>query len=163
MEQPVLEKMILAKFGLPAEVQKEIKKYLQAPTPTARLMKSVTVEWSAGSSDGVWVRSDQGPDLRVYRPHARWTNPPLRPAIIILHRYGNRSDWNEYFEDRYFGAPEDDDPVLRYRAFDRAGEQLGGRHYKGLVKFFEPCGEHWYATATQVKDLARQVACPVSV
>jgi len=160
MEQPVLEKMILAKFGLPAEVQKEIKKYLQAPTPTARLMKSVIVEWfESGSSDGDWVRSDQGPDLREYQPHARWTNPPLRPAIIILHRYGNRSDWNEYFEDRYFGAPEDDDddpvlrhlhddPVQRYRVFDSAGEPLAGRHYKGLVKFSEPCGEHWYATVT---------------
>ena len=79
MEQPALEKLILEKFLLPFEVQKQIKKFLQVPTPTARLMKQVSVEYRKNSVDVTGIRR--------YRCHARWTNPPLYPDFVYSHTF----------------------------------------------------------------------------
>ena len=79
MEQPALEKLILEKFLLPFEVQKQIKKFLQVPTPTARLMKQVSVRYHKNS---VGVTG-----IRRYHCRARWTNPPLQPDILYRHTF----------------------------------------------------------------------------
>ena len=88
MEQPMLEKSILAKMPLPHEVQRMIKKYLQVPTPTARLMKQVSINRQFVNRYYVTGRS-----VRVYELRGRWSAPPLRPDIELLHRYRDIDTW----------------------------------------------------------------------
>ena len=84
----MLEKSILAKMPLPREVQIMIKKYLQVPTPTARLMKHVFINRMFVNRYYVTGRS-----VRVYELRGRWSAPPLRPEIEYLHRYGDIDTW----------------------------------------------------------------------
>ena len=131
MDQPALDKLILAKLMLPLDAQREIKKFLQVPTPTARLMQRVIVTHHGNRS------IIEGPDLRNYEQRGRWSNPPLLPKILISHNYRNESDLTE-------GDYSDHDPYdqlcnpLRSQGWDSAGEPLGGRGYKGFVKLFWP-------------------------
>jgi hypothetical protein len=83
MEMPMLEKFILAKMPLPNEVQMLIKKYLQVPTPTARLMKQVSFDYTQ-YINRTCIR---GTGVRFYELRGRWSAPPLRPEIQYLHTY----------------------------------------------------------------------------
>ena len=85
MEMPMLEKSILSKMTLPHEVQMLIKKYTQAPTPTARLMKQVSIE-KTPCCTSIFIG---GIGVRMYELRGRWSAPPLRPEIQYSHTYRN--------------------------------------------------------------------------
>ena len=95
----MLDKFILAKLPLPFEIRKELKKFLQVPTPTARLMKQVSIEWYSN------LTCVSGPGMRVYEWSGRWSSPPLRPDIHYSHRYRNVSYWHPRFWDGRTGEP----------------------------------------------------------
>ena len=95
----MLEKCILAKLPLPWEVQRMMKQYLQAPTPTARLIKELTFRCE-GSHTYV-----TGAALRVYELRGRWAHPPLMPAIQYLHRYWPGNDIRACWWDLVTGEP----------------------------------------------------------
>ena len=164
MDRPVLEKLILAKLSLPPDAERLIKKFLQVPTPTALLMKRVVV-LHAYPHDWYLVQS---PVLRNYEQHGRWTNPPLRPEIIISHRYRNEADY-------WYAEDSDDDfrdeSPWRSRIFDSAGEPKGGRGYRSFVKLWEPQLDpdedlEWsHVTPEGIERMSREARdlCPVSV
>ena len=89
MEMSMLEKSILAKMPLPNEVHMLIKKYLQVPTPTARLMKQVSFD----STQYINRTCIRGTGVRIYELRGRWSAPPLRPEIEYLHRYVDIDTW----------------------------------------------------------------------
>ena len=97
MEQPTLEKSILAKMPLPHEVQILIKKYLQVPTPTARLMKQVSI------TQFINTTCVGGTGLRVYELSGRWSAPPLRPEIQYSHTYRDVNYWRAQLWDNSTG------------------------------------------------------------
>ena len=97
MEMHMLEKSILAKMPLPNEVQMLIKKYLQVPTPTARLMKQVSIEHRSLST------CIGGTGLRIYELIGKWSAPPLRPEIQYLHTYSDVRFWQPRLWDRSTG------------------------------------------------------------
>ena len=172
MDRPVLEKLILAKLLLPPDAERLIKKFLQVPTPTALLMKRVRVIWPW--HDGYLVQS---PDLRNHEQHGRWTNPPLRPEIIISHRYRNEEGTEALLativqrlrvglDDEFWG-----DVPVRSRGFDSAGEPKGGRGYVSFVKLWEPQlhpddDPEWsHVTPEGIERRSREAQrrCPVSM
>ena len=154
MDRPVLEKLILAKLPLPPDADRVIKKFLQVPTPTARLMNRVSVS----HHDHVTVI--ESPDLRNYEQRGRWSNPPLLPEILISHGYGNRGDYSGVE-----GLPQ------RFAGWDSAGEPLGGRGYMNFVKLkwpavFPSLAPHWtYDTPRTIDQMSRwaRSRTPVSV
>ena len=78
MDRSTLEKLILEKLPLPDDFRQAIKGFLplNPPTPTARLMKAVEVEyWDNG-------QSLCGEVLRQYQPEGRWSHPPCWPEIL---------------------------------------------------------------------------------
>jgi hypothetical protein len=83
MEMPGLA-LILAKTPLPAEAQCEIKKFLQLPTPTARLMKQLTFEIHEGAVHSEVYVVSRG-RLSFHRIHVEWSSGPLRPALLYKH------------------------------------------------------------------------------
>ena len=93
----MLEKSILAKMPLPHEVQILLKKYLQVPTPTARLMKQVSVMWFSN------MTCVGGTGLRVYELSGRWSAPPLRPEIQYSHTYRDVNYWRARLWDNSTG------------------------------------------------------------
>ena len=93
----MLEKSILAKMPLPHEVQILIKKYLQVPTPTARLMKQVSI-----TQFGNWTYIG-GIGVRVYELSGRWSAPPLRPEIQYSHTYRDVNYWRARLWDNSTG------------------------------------------------------------
>ena len=99
MQQPALEKLILAKLPLPWGVQRELKKYLQTATPTARLIKELRFRREVSHT---FVA---GPALRVYELRGRWANPPLRPAIEFMHRYWPENSTRVCWWDLVTGEP----------------------------------------------------------
>ena len=87
----MLEKSILAKMTLPHEVQMMIKKYLQVPTPTARLMKQVSIRHSPLDT------CIRGTGLRIYELSGKWSAPPLRPEIQYSHKYRDVFYWRPQY------------------------------------------------------------------
>ena len=138
----MLEKSILAKTPLPREVQIMIKKYLQVPTPTARLMKQVSI-----TQFGNWTDIG-GIGVRVYELSGRWSAPPLRPEIQYSHTYLNV--YPNYCQSRSWDTS--------------TGEPIGG---SGLVRFsWSPTLHIWdYLTREEVEEMARRVRSwtPVSI
>ncbi len=114
MEMPMLEKFILAKMPLPNEVQMLIKKYLQVPTPTARLMKQVSFDYTQ-YINRTCIR---GTGVRFYELRGRWSAPPLRPEIQYLHTYRDvhtrvLRSWNK----SYYTREEADEMARRVRSW----------------------------------------------
>ena len=95
----MLEKSILAKMPLPHEVQILIKKYLQVPTPTARLMKQVS--FTKCNNRTIFY----GSTVRIYELRGKWSAPPLLPEIQYLHRYRDDYSWRMQPCDRFTGDP----------------------------------------------------------
>lgn len=168
MDRPALEKLILAKLPLPLppDAERLIKKFLQVPTPTALLMKQVQVDWPLHD-----VAVIQSPDLRNYEQRGRWTNPPLRPEVIISHRYRDEDDFDLVdSDDDTWGEFVPEIPE-RSRGWDSAGEPKGGRGYMSFVKLIwpqldpeeEPYWEH--VTPEWIEHMSReaQSLCPVSM
>ena len=92
MEQPALEKFIMAKLCLPEEVKKEIKRFLPTiATPTARLIKRLRFErderWPEKTL--VYGSTRWRAYLRQRVLKARWAPPPMRPTLI--YKEGVRS------------------------------------------------------------------------
>ena len=136
MEMPMLEKSILAKMPLPNEVQMLIKKYMQVPTPTARLMKQVSIE-KTPCCTSIFIG---GIGVRMYELRGRWSAPPLRPEIQYSHTY-----LNVY--------PN----CCQTRPWDTStGEPIGE---SGLVRFlWSPTLHIWdYLTREEVEEMARRV------
>ena len=140
----MLEKSILAKMPLPHEVQILIKKYLQAPTPTARLMKQVSIE----KTSCMTITFIGGIGVRMYELRGRWSAPPLRPEIQYSHTYCNV--YPNYWQSRTWDTS--------------TGEPIGG---SGLVRFsWSPTLHIWdYLTREEVEAMARRVRSwtPVSI
>ena len=148
---PMLEKSILAKMPLPHEVQILIKKYLQAPTPTARLMKQVSIE----KTSCMTITFIGGIGVRMYELRGRWSAPPLRPEIQYWHTY--RNVYPNYWQSRSWDTS--------------TGEQIGGRGVRRVRLTWPvllgpenlPTCDYW--TREEADEMARRVRSwtPVSI
>ena len=140
----MLEKSILAKMTLPHDVQMLIKKYLQVPTPTARLMKQVSIE----KTPCMCTTFIGGIGVRMYELRGRWSAPPLRPEIQYWHTY--RNVYPNYWQTRSWDTS--------------TGEPIGIR---GRVRFsWSPTLDIWdILTREEVDEMARRVRSwtPVSI
>jgi len=141
MEQPVLEKMVLAKLRLPADVQKEIKKYLQEPTPTARLIKKLTFRNKAASKFA--ELRVVGLDIRRCVNRAYWTHPPFFPGIVFRPRKISVQDMNEGDVRRSLEFTTLENGELRAKAKLERGES--GRFRKRYVTLCWPSGQDDYS------------------
>ena len=99
MDRSTLEKLILAKLHLSADCLQLIKSYLplNPPTPTARLMKQVSIRhFHLETCFG-------GTGLRIYELSGRWSAPPLRPEIQYLRKYRDVLYWRPQYWDNITG------------------------------------------------------------
>ena len=78
MEMPGLMS-VLARLPLPPDAEKEIQKFLQISTPTARLMKNLQFERACCGHLQV-----SGPDIgKLVNIKARWNSPPCFPKVLL--------------------------------------------------------------------------------
>ena len=148
MEHPLLEKSILAKMPFPHEVQILIKKYLQVPTPTARLMKQVSI-----TQFGNWTYIG-GIGVRVYELSGRWSAPPLRPEIQYSHTY--RKNYVNYWQPLRWNTSTGELIVARRRRVRLTWPVLLGPENL-------PTWDYW--TREEADEMARRVRSwtPVSI
>ena len=106
MEQPALEKFILAKLRLPDDVKKGIKRYLPTiPTPTARLIKSLRFESCEWRPDQTIVYSRTRTYFRKRLINARWAPPPMRPRIIYKESFEGATSRGHTIFNKFTGEP----------------------------------------------------------
>jgi hypothetical protein len=108
MEQPALEKFVLAKLRLPDDIKQQIRRYLPAiPTPTARLIKSLCFYSNPDETD-VYNREDTYIKMRLVR--ARWVPPPMWPRIIYKESVERCYTFGRTSFDKFTGEPAKIDP-----------------------------------------------------
>jgi hypothetical protein len=104
MEQPALEKFVLAKLRLPDDIKQQIRRYLPAiPTPTARLIKSLGFESSAEDETVVYSRGGAYFKRRFVR--ASWTPPPMWPKILYKESVQRYCTYGRISYDKFTGEP----------------------------------------------------------
>jgi hypothetical protein len=106
MEQPALEKLVLAKLRLPDDVKQQIRRYLPAiPTPTARLIKSLRFESNKWRPDETDVYSRGGAYFKMRLVKASWTPPPMWPKIIYKESVKRCYTYGHISFDKFTGEP----------------------------------------------------------
>ena len=144
MEQPALEKFVLAKLRLPQDVKKEIKRYLPTiPTPTARLIKSLRFDGCYWRPEQIFARVfvsglDEVPGYfrqRILKAH--WTHPPLRPRIIYKEGVESRLTIGHTRFNEFTGEPA---RLFKHEVLLRTGS-------------WHPCHDDWYCMRTDTMYL----------
>ena len=135
MEQPALEKFIMAKLRLPEEVKKEIKRFLPTiATPTARLIKRLRFESDERCPERTLVYgSDRWRTyLRQRMLKARWAPPPTRPTIIYKESVRSRECFGTMPFNKFTGEPDRIQGSLRVEVTEKPGAWLTWRHCTSL-------------------------------
>ena len=109
MEQPALEKFIMAKLCLPEEVKKEIKRFLPTiATPTARLIKRLRFErderWPERTL--VYGSTRWRAYLRQRMLKACWAPPPMRPTLIYKEGVRSKECLGSLPFNKFTGEPD---------------------------------------------------------